>query len=233
MWSLPLIVLSALGLAAAENLADCGGARYYPSQYTCYDGNFLCPKINAVATKRCGSACYPPGMYTCTNNKLVLLPADNGPFTLVAQRPGAAFDGKSVEACGRYFWIGKGPCTYCPDTVGTCPAGKVTGLYAGQAMDVEVPGGQEYYLGPKGALGFTIAHSAQKPAGYVEGCSAYKGGEFKYLPGAGWYACPVAGKTGQWQVYQKLPNVNLVANNCVGMNILVKDMSGVAAWEYT
>jgi hypothetical protein len=32
-------------------------------QYTCYDGNFLCPKINGDPTLRCGSACYLPGMY--------------------------------------------------------------------------------------------------------------------------------------------------------------------------
>ncbi|KAJ7804179.1 carbohydrate binding-domain-containing protein [Mycena olivaceomarginata] len=53
-----------------EVLEDCGDSRFYPSQYVCLDGDFLCPVLNGTATLRCGAACYPPAQYTCTNGQL-------------------------------------------------------------------------------------------------------------------------------------------------------------------
>ena len=35
------------------------------SQYTCYDGDFLCPVLDSFATLRCGGDCYLPEMYSC------------------------------------------------------------------------------------------------------------------------------------------------------------------------
>ncbi|KAJ9667065.1 hypothetical protein H2201_002900 [Coniosporium apollinis] len=60
-------------VVAAEDTFTCGTAPYYPSQYTCFDGVFLCPKVNGLAYLRCGDACYNHNMYTCPNNKLVLI----------------------------------------------------------------------------------------------------------------------------------------------------------------
>ncbi|KAJ7479177.1 carbohydrate binding-domain-containing protein [Mycena latifolia] len=53
-----------------ETLEACGGSMFYPSQYVCLDGNFLCPFMYGAATLRCGAACYPPSQYSCTNNQL-------------------------------------------------------------------------------------------------------------------------------------------------------------------
>lgn len=42
------------------------------SQYTCYDGDFLCPVLNGVPTLKCGQDCYLPDMYSCDDQgKLV------------------------------------------------------------------------------------------------------------------------------------------------------------------
>ncbi|KAJ7194184.1 carbohydrate binding-domain-containing protein [Mycena pura] len=52
----------------------CGGQLFFPSKYVCYDGNFLCPIANGVATLRCEDACYDPDVYTCTGGNLALAP---------------------------------------------------------------------------------------------------------------------------------------------------------------
>ncbi|KAF7291270.1 hypothetical protein MIND_01270800 [Mycena indigotica] len=51
-------------------LFDCGAARYDPSAYVCYDGDFLCPKSETIAYLPCGDACYWPDSYTCSNGTL-------------------------------------------------------------------------------------------------------------------------------------------------------------------
>ncbi|KAK0914317.1 hypothetical protein LTR57_014009 [Friedmanniomyces endolithicus] len=60
---------------ANPNLKPCGDAYYLSSQYTCYNGDFLCPVLNGEATLRCGPACYRPEMYRCVNGELVYPPA--------------------------------------------------------------------------------------------------------------------------------------------------------------
>ena len=67
------IALSALVAAvAADSLQYCGSAPYYTSQYTCFDGSFLCPITDGVPTLRCGDACYLQSQYACSNNQLVI-----------------------------------------------------------------------------------------------------------------------------------------------------------------
>lgn len=41
----------------------CGDAEYSPSQYYCFDGNFLCPKVNGEQYLRCGDGCYSASQY--------------------------------------------------------------------------------------------------------------------------------------------------------------------------
>ncbi|KAF2141410.1 uncharacterized protein K452DRAFT_298790 [Aplosporella prunicola CBS 121167] len=98
---------------------------------------------------------------------------------------------------------------------------------------VSVPGGQQYYIEPNGALGFTQTHSASVPTGSVYGGTAYENGEFKYLPGQGWYVCPTS-TVGQWQLFQKLGGVSF-DSACVGLNVLTKnlDANRSYAWQYT
>ncbi len=48
-----------------NGLLQCGGAFYYPSRYTCYGGDKLCPiLLDGTATLECGDACYSPKLYT-------------------------------------------------------------------------------------------------------------------------------------------------------------------------
>ncbi|KAJ7052830.1 carbohydrate binding-domain-containing protein, partial [Mycena amicta] len=51
-------------------LFDCGAAKYDPSVYVCYNGDFLCPKFSTVPTLPCGDACYEASLYTCTDGVL-------------------------------------------------------------------------------------------------------------------------------------------------------------------
>jgi len=55
-------------------LQPCDDAWYLATQYTCYDGDFLCPVLDGQHTLRCGSACYNPDMYGCSNDELLLSP---------------------------------------------------------------------------------------------------------------------------------------------------------------
>lgn len=59
-------------------------------------------------------------------------------------------------------------------------------------MDVEVPGGQQWYIDPSGSLAFTQPHSAFIPSGsQVGGFAAYENGGLVNLDSPfGFYACP-------------------------------------------
>lgn len=61
------------------NLKPCGDAYYYPSKYTCYDTDFLCPVLSEGPTLRCGPDCYLPSMYSCDNGHLVYPPTSSQP----------------------------------------------------------------------------------------------------------------------------------------------------------
>ncbi|KAJ7052822.1 carbohydrate binding-domain-containing protein [Mycena amicta] len=55
----------------AQDLLNCGVARYENTQYTCFDDSLLCPVQSGIRTLRCGDACYNPNQYTCSNTTLV------------------------------------------------------------------------------------------------------------------------------------------------------------------
>lgn len=75
-------------LTAAEDLVGCGTARYYPSKYTCFDGNFLCPKANGEAYLRCGQACYSTKIYYCdANSQLQIYKPGPEPVQYCAGQP--------------------------------------------------------------------------------------------------------------------------------------------------
>ncbi|KAK4981649.1 hypothetical protein LTR66_009822 [Elasticomyces elasticus] len=236
MSSLTYLVLACLALVqAAPTLKSCGPANYDPTQYTCYNNKDLCPVINGMPTKLCGKACYTPYMYTCTNGNLGLVPPDNHAFTLTASNPTAPFNGKTIEASSGHFYIGQGPATYCPQQVpaSTCGAGDKTVLVLG-AMDVVVPGGQQYYIQSDGAITFTQAHSAATYNLLSYDTRVYLGGGFFGPNGVDWKACPVAGKAGVWQVFANLASVNF-APNCVGFYAVTHDQpqGTYGAWQYT
>lgn len=106
-------------------------------------------------------------------------------------------------------------------------------------QDVEVPGGQQVYIGPHGALRFTQAHSAFIPPGSSLG-------PFKYEPGcpfshytytgegaSGFMACP---KNNRWQVFAAIENATVPSGNvadCLSFNALAVTYKGpIPAWQY-
>ncbi|KAL2356488.1 carbohydrate-binding module family 52 protein [Cryomyces antarcticus] len=239
MAPLTYIVLTALslGLASAE-LKACGGAYYDPTQYNCYDTRGgLCPIINGNPTQVCGLSCYSPLMYSgAETGTLQLLPSDTNLYTLTALNPNSPFNGKTIEASGLHFVVGRSAASYCPSPpvpASSCPPGNTTVFLGSQAMDVVVPGGQQFFVAANGALSFTQAHSGAVPAGASYDVRVYLGGGFFGPGGSSWKACPLSGSAGVYQVFAGLSSVSFSAD-CVGFDAVVHDQpkGTVGAWQY-
>ncbi|CAK37103.1 hypothetical protein CBS63078_8164 [Aspergillus niger] len=161
-------------------------------------------------------------------------------FGIMSARSGSPIHLLPLNANSGGFYLGGNTSSYCPISSG-CPAGTET-VFAGDgsALDVEVPGGQQVYVAPSGALTFTVPHSAYIPAGSSTG-------PFKYTPGkpfgswtftgagaTGFMACPDQGN--KWQVFAATKNATVPSGNvadCLGFDALAVATNGsVAAWEY-
>ncbi|KAJ6066701.1 uncharacterized protein N7446_003738 [Penicillium canescens] len=122
-----------------------------------------------------------------------------------------------LNAAGQKFWLGGTTASYCPSQVKDCPAGNQT-VFApgGTSMDTEVPGGQQVYIDPNGALSFTQAHSANIPAGS------------SYGPFVGFMACPT--EDNRWQVFGALANATVPkgdVNECLGFSAMAITYEGM------
>ncbi|KAF7117644.1 hypothetical protein CNMCM5793_006767 [Aspergillus hiratsukae] len=175
---------------------------------------------------------------------------NNGPFQVMALRSASPIHFLGMTASSQSFWLGGKTATYCPDVVkeqGTCPPGTETVLYT-NAMDVMVPGGQQIYVDPSGAVKFTIAHSANIPAGSATEGFTYTPGQpfgnwnFKGLGANGFMACPTTGDApAPYQVFAAMSNAKVPTGNvadCLGFNaaaIAWTPPAGqtAAAWQYT
>jgi hypothetical protein len=103
-----------------------------------------------------------------------------------------------------------------------CPAGNMTvlaGGYGTLAMGVVVPGGQQVYVAPDGALSYTQAHSAYIPPGsIVDGFSRTEGEQFGNLAFKdGLIACPT--EDSGYQVFGNLKDIEFDPA-CLGFNAL-------------
>ncbi|KAJ7088028.1 carbohydrate binding-domain-containing protein [Mycena belliarum] len=98
------IVLSAVlaSLVAAESLSRCGSSSYYPSQYTCFNDNFLCPIVNGDRTIRCGDACYSTSLYSCSGTTLEPINT-SGPETLEDCGPSRFYPSQYVCLDGNFL----------------------------------------------------------------------------------------------------------------------------------
>ncbi|KAK3117370.1 hypothetical protein LTR53_001360 [Teratosphaeriaceae sp. CCFEE 6253] len=120
-FSLLIALCSAAALAAVPpvdpNLKPCGEAYYLTSQYTCYDGDFLCPVLDGAPTLRCGPACYSPAMYGCSDGELVYpaLAAVSGSGT-GASVTGSGGTTASTSASSASTSSGAAVCTETPTT---------------------------------------------------------------------------------------------------------------------
>jgi hypothetical protein len=89
---------------------------------------------------------------------------------------------------------------------------------------VIVPGGQQVYVAPDGALSYTGAHSAYIPTGsIVDGFSREQpsgGSQFGTLNfDTGFVACPAAGEGQGYQVFGQV-NGGTYGSACLGFNAL-------------
>jgi len=170
---------------------------------------------------------------------------DSGAFTAWASDPGHhEIDHQPIQAAGLRFWVGGEPGTYCPSSVvNPCPPGNITAFVGGYALWVEVPGGQQVYVSPQGALGFTQAHSAFIPPGSSLG-------PFDYTPGipfgqytfTGWdadgfMACPDSKDDPKtWQVFANIQNATVPTgdiDDCLPFLAKTRVFyGGPNAWQY-
>ena len=106
--------------------------------------------------------------------------------------------------------------------------------------DVEVPGGQQVYIAPGGALKFTVPHSAAMPPGSIKSGFEYQPGQpfghwtWTGESGSGWMACPA---DGAYQVFANVEDAEVPsgdADDCIPFDAMTRaDKSGApAAWEY-
>ncbi|KAJ7228310.1 hypothetical protein GGX14DRAFT_612127 [Mycena pura] len=171
----------------------------------------------------------------CTNGQLQPLAAQTGPFQVtVLSSPLTSLVGQDVNACGEHFFLDTtaGGCTFC--AFGSCATfTNTTVFFPGgfNLMDTMVPGGQQYFVGPDGALSYTAPHSAAIPPGSSFDIEAFQGGLFVPANSNGWLACPVPGPS--QQIFANLNGVVFPAN-CVSVSLAVNAVpSGtVGAYEY-
>ncbi|KAA8643668.1 hypothetical protein EYZ11_003403 [Aspergillus tanneri] len=167
---------------------------------------------------------------------------DNPAFGVMSSRSASPIHLLPMNAAGQHFYLGGKASTYCPLPEGKgCPPGTST-VFApgGSGLNVMVPGGQQVYVNPDGALSFTQAHSAYVPPGSALGPFSYEPGEnFGHYTFTGWgasgfMACPT--KDQRWQVFANLQNATVPTGNvedCLGFSAMApKADSGAAAWQY-
>lgn len=104
-----------------------------------------------------------------------------------------------------------------------------------------VPGGQQVYIGPHGALRFTQAHSAFIPPGSSLGPFEYQPGHpYSFYSYSGWgasgfMACPSKNHK-RWQVFADIQNATVPTGHvkdCLGFEALALTYKGeTPAWQY-
>ncbi|CAG8327267.1 unnamed protein product [Penicillium salamii] len=168
-------------------------------------------------------------------------PTSNPNFGVMAVRSASPIHYLQMNAAGQKFYLGGETASYCPDQVPQCPPGKETIFTpGGSSLDVNVPGGQQVYVDPNGALSFTQAHSANIPAGSAIGPFVYSPDKpwahysFNGWGASGFMACPT--EDSRWQVFAAIKNATVPKGNveeCLGFSALALPYDGdVPAWQY-
>ncbi|KAJ5115329.1 hypothetical protein NUU61_001088 [Penicillium alfredii] len=172
-------------------------------------------------------------------------PTPNPSFRVLALRSASQIHYFRMTARENKIWLGNQTEAFCPENVQPCPPGKET-IFApgGTAMDVAVPGGQQVYVDPTGALRYTQAHSAAIPPGSARGPFTYQthpgntANHFYNFTGwgaNGFMACPA--KNSQWQVFANVQNATVPLGDrkaCLPFHALADPYKGAAAaWQYS
>lgn len=99
-------------------------------------------------------------------------------------------------------------------------------------QNVEVPGGQQIYIAPNGAVSFTQAHSGYVPPDSLfDGFSVDQDGKL-FFAGFGFYSCPPADQTSDYQLYAAAHNPS--TDECVVVQLFTSTNigAGFGAWQY-
>lgn len=155
-----------------------------------------------------------------------------------------------IHANGGSFWLKKPTRSYCPGQAvikAPCPRGAETSFTGGGggdgrlALNVAVPGGQQVFIGPRGLLRYTQAHSAQMPRGAVTSGLVVQEGTRFLNPFYQLWACNTDGDAGVWQIWVEQRDVEgnqrnwgkTERNACTRVNLeAVEAADEVAAWQY-
>ncbi|RMZ86087.1 hypothetical protein DV737_g100, partial [Chaetothyriales sp. CBS 132003] len=173
--------------------------------------------------------------------------APTAPYGVIAARSGSPIHLLPLNAAGFSFHLGGSTASYCPTSVteqgGVCPPGNVTVLLGTCSLDDEVPGGQQIWATPDGAIGYTQAHSISVPIDSVPCPFSYSkqaGEQFGHLStsvfgASGLMACP--NPNGSWDVFAALQNATVPngdVSSCLGFDALTVDYISdtAAAWQY-
>ncbi|KAL4884435.1 hypothetical protein BJY04DRAFT_182487 [Aspergillus karnatakaensis] len=169
-------------------------------------------------------------------------------FTVISSRSASPIHLLPLNAAGQSFYLGGSASTYCP-LPSNCPNGTST-VFAGNggSLSVTVPGGQQIYVSPEGALKFTQAHSANIPPGsslrpfeYVPPAAGSVNGFGHYVyngqGASGFMACPVEEEEGQkWQVFAALQNATVPGGDvseCYGFSAIASPTNQTGSvWQY-
>lgn len=181
-------------------------------------------------------------------------------FTSTAVRSASPIHYQPLNARGNAIYLGGETETYCPKVKDVkCPKGNTTvfdvnnktktagyGPYqayetaslanAIYSLDTSVPGGQQLYVAPNGALSYTIPHSAAVPEhSYQQGFTVDQGTglgswTFEGKGGAtGFLACPTE-KEGEYQVFADIEGVE--SEDCLGFDAIITQAKGPGAYQY-
>jgi hypothetical protein len=85
-------------------------------QYTCYDGDFLCPILDGVPTLRCGEDCFLPYMYSCDGEGKLMY--SSSPSNTAAA-PAASSTSAYVAAMGSANNMSTSAGAICSDSAST------------------------------------------------------------------------------------------------------------------
>ncbi|KAF2845186.1 hypothetical protein T440DRAFT_472842 [Plenodomus tracheiphilus IPT5] len=177
-----------------------------------------------------------------TSSSTPAAPAPTGYFGVISARSASPIHLQSLTARGGKFYLGgPGPTSYCPVAqVGSaCPPGNETVLAGGDktlGMGVVVPGGQQVYVAPGGALSYTIAHSAAIPSGSIVDQFSREAptgdSQFGHLNfETGFVACP-AGEGQGYQVFGQVTDGPAFGADCLGFSALTVATDQAGAWQY-
>ncbi|KAI1775030.1 hypothetical protein F4818DRAFT_417574 [Hypoxylon cercidicola] len=155
------------------------------------------------------------------------------------------FTGNAINASGGKFWVNRDTSAYCPEGIEgldcTLYPGSKTVFAGGNntiSLSVSVPGGQQVYIAPDGALSYTQPHSAFMPNGsVVTGFSRTRSESFGApvilgMLGHSWLICPVGEGEPQEKTYQLFILADSQKEGCYLTSVRTYTSSGLDAWEY-